>query len=306
MARKIIKFNNLTWVNIDDFNQAERDFLKAEYKFHPLDMKDCFELEQNPKLDVYENYIFLILHFPQFNKSLNRISFDPIAVFLGKDFVITIHRKFKKMKKIFYLCQQNTKIKKDFLDYGSDYALYKLIHYFLSESSEPIVNSLKKRIKDIEVAIYEDKRRKKSVKAIAVVRRNILNLRSILEPQKFVLKSLSLLNRPEIINPDLKVYFDDINDYIDRVWMITSNHKELLDGLNETNESLISYQTNQIITTLTVISVALLPLTLFSSIYGMNIPLPFARQPGIVWFIYIAISLAILLTLLYLNKKNKI
>ncbi len=306
MARKIIKFNKTTWVNIDDFTVAEREFLKKEYDFHPLDLKDCFELEQNPKLDIYDDYVFLILHFPQFNKSLNRISFDPVAVFLGKDFVITIHQKFKKMKKIFYLCQQNAKIKKDFLDFGADYALYKLIYYFLSESNEPIINNLKKRIKDIEVAIYEDKKRKRSVREIAIVRRNILNLRSLVEPQKFVLKSLSLLNNSAIISPDLKVYFDDINDYISRVWMITSNHKELLDGLNETNESLISYQTNQIITTLTVISVALLPLTLFSSVYGMNISLPFAHHPGVVWAMFAAIFLIIFVILIYLKKKNKV
>lgn len=303
MAIKKIKFNNLVWLDISQFGSKEKDLLKKKYKFHPLDFKDCFELEQNSKIDIYNNYVFLILHFPYFNKATNNISFNPVAVFLGRNYLITIHKNYKKINRIYYLSQRNNKIKQEYLAYGLDFALYKLLEYLLEGSISPLINDLKQKIQKIETSIFEDKTPKKTVKELSIIKRNILNFRSIVESQKFVLKSLSLVKNQRLISKDLKVYFDDINDFIDRIWAISSNQKEQTEGLSDANESLISFRTNRIITALTIISVALLPLTLFSSIYGMNIALPWQHDPHFVWGIFIGLAIFISLGLIYLKKR---
>ncbi len=303
MARKIVKFGGITWVNIEKFDQEEEKYLRENYKFHPLTVKDCYDISQNAKVDFYENYLFLILHFPHLNKVEFRIGINELAMFVGPDFFITVTTgKFKKISKLFFLIQHNSKLRQEYLSSGVNYLAYMVVKSLFEKGTRPISNYLKQRIRDIETEIFEEGKRQTSVKKLALIRRNILNFRSVLEPQKAVVKSLTTSK----LLADFKDYFDDINDYLEKLWSTSANYKELIDGFNEANESLISFRTNQIITTLTVISVALLPLTLFSSIYGMNIELPYAEYPHVIWGVFITVFAAIIISLLYLKRKNRI
>jgi len=159
-------------------------------------------------------------------------------------------------------------------------------------------------IKSIESDIYEGKG-KKSVLKIAELRRTILQIRSIIDPQRVVTNSLSRLNAA-FLDKDITIYFDDLDDYIEKNWFIVEGHKERVITLQEINESLISFRTNQAMKVLTIFSVGLLPLTLLSGIYGMNIELPFEDRPHFVWGVFVAVAFLIGMVFFYLRKKDRI
>jgi len=133
-----------------------------------------------------------------------------------------------------------------------------------------------------------------------------MNFRSILDPQIIIIDKLVNIKKP-FISKDLSVYFDDIHDYLEKTSVTLDNYYEIINGLHATNESMISLKTNEVIKTLTVISVALLPMTLLASIYGMNIKdLPFTDHPFGLWVIFGAMFIFILIAIYVSRKKNLI
>ena len=144
------------------------------------------------------------------------------------------------------------------------------------------------------------------VHELARHRRNILNFRRIIDPQRYLVANLSH-TRKSFLNEEMSLYFDNVNDYLSKLWSIVEAYKDTLNGLHVTVESLVNQRTNKLISSLTVISVSLLPLTLLSGIYGMNIDrLPFAHQPIFVWGIFVALGLFILLLITIMRRQRRI
>ena len=110
------------------------------------------------------------------------------------------------------------------------------------------------------------------VRDLSNVKQEIINFRKIIRPQRSALRDLERTKR--YIPEDLEVYFDDINDANERVWDLLENFKEVVEGLESTNESVISHGLNDVLRVLTAFSVILLPLTLISGIWGMNVGVP--------------------------------
>ena len=134
-------------------------------------------------------------------------------------------------------------------------------------------------------------------------RRNVLGFRRIIDPQRYLMSNLSHIRKP-FLSEDTSLYFDDVNDYLSKLWSIIDTYRDTVQGLHVTVESLINQRTNKVISMLTVISVSLLPLTVLSGIYGMNIALPFSHQPLVVWGIFIILTCSILLLISIMRKKR--
>ena len=131
--------------------------------------------------------------------------------------------------------------------------------------------------------MFEGEQNTEIVKELAIYRRNILSLRRMIDPQRYLMANLSHIRKP-FLNEETSLYYDDINDYLNKVWAIIDTYRDTIQGLHVTVESLITQRTNKVISALTVISVGLLPFTVLASIYGMNITgLPFATNPLWVW-----------------------
>jgi len=303
MAIKIIKEQNLSWINIDQVNDEALAYLKENYNFHHLDLEDIQSESQTPKIDNYKNYLFLVLHFPHWKSTTKTVVPHEVDIFLGDNFVITIqHSKTKEMKNFFYRCMKNRKTKKEWMSGSSGYLLYRLVEA-LFHNSRPILNNVGKHISDVEGEIFEGEQDTKIIKQLAVHRRNVLNFRRIIDPQRYLVANLSH-TRKLFINEDMSLYFDDVVDYLNKLWAISDTYKDTIDGLHVTVESLINQRTNKVIGALTVISVALLPLTLLSGIYGMNIDLPFAKDPTFVWSIFIGLAIFILFIIAIMKKRR--
>lgn len=302
MAIRSIKSDNFDWYYLTDFSEVEANFLKSNFKFHPLDLKDCAGEVQRSKIDSYRNYLFMVIQFPELNG--RKVSINQVYVFIGKKFLITIAKsKMKVLNNLFYKTLHNKKVKDDVFSDDPGYLLYKVLDSLL-RFSWSIHPKLDADVRHIESEIYEG-RGKKAVFDVAALRRVILQLKAIIDPQKIVTNTLSRLDA-SFLSKDMMVYFDDLDDFVEKNWLSLESHKERVSNLQEVNESLISYRTNQTMKVLTIFSVALMPLTLLSGIYGMNIDLPFSHSPIFVWILFATLALAIFGILFYFKKKDLI
>ncbi|MFH0857695.1 MAG: magnesium transporter CorA family protein [Candidatus Magasanikbacteria bacterium] len=304
MAIKIIEEKNIKWINIDRVNDEALEYLKTNYKFHHLDIDDIQSGSQTPKLDVYAKYLFLVLHFPTLRMGNITIASNEVDFFVGEGYVITIQQTpSKEIKKHFYRCKNNKNLRKKWMGNDPGYLLYNITNALFHES-RPLLNIIGKEISALENGIFNGHPDVKIVRQLAMLRRNVLGFRRIVDPQRYLLGNLSHTRKP-FLDSEVSLYFDDINDYLSKLWAIVDTYKDSIDGLHVTVESLINQRTNKVIGTLTAISVGLMPLTLLSGIYGMNIDdLPYARDPSKVWFMFLGLA-GIICLLIFIMRRKK-
>jgi len=305
MAMKIISQKNLSWINIDEVNQESLAYLKEHYNFHHLDLEDIESDSQTPKIDTYKNYLFIILQFPHWDTVHQQIVPHEFGVFVGDNYLITIqHTKTKEMKNFFYKCMKNKKTKRDWMNGTSGFLLYNLIEA-LFHNARPLLNKMGKRIESVEEKIFAEAQDAGLIKELAHHRRNVLTFRRILDPQRYMMANLSHIRKP-FLDDTLSLYFDDIGDYLNRLWSMLDTYRDTIEGLHLTVESITNLETNRIVGIFTIITVLLMPLTIFTGAYGMNIALPFddPNQQYIIWFMLIGLIVITLGLVWWLRKKK--
>ena len=304
MAIKIITQGELKWINIDRIDEEALTYLKENHNFHHLDIEDIQSESQTPKIDTYKNYLFVVLQVPHWQGNTKTITPLEVDCFIGENFLITVqHSKVKEMTNFFYKCMKNRKTKKEWMSSTSGFLFYNLLEALFYQSRSTL-NNIGKQISKVENHIFAGAQDTRIVKELAVHRRNVLSFRRIIDPQRYVIANLSHMRKP-FLDESMSIYFDNVVDYLNKIWAILDTYKDTVNGLHVTVESLLTQRTNKVVGTLTAISVGLLPLTLLSGIYGMNIAgLPFADNPVAVWTMFGGLGLAIIIIILIMRKKS--
>lgn len=305
MPFKTLTEHNLTWVNIEGVDEESLKLLKDNYHFHPLDLEDIQTETQTPKLDVYKNYLFLVLHVPLWNHEDRRVTSQQIDFFITDNALISIqHHKNKDLQALFYRCLKNKKMRSEWLGGNSGFLLYYILEA-LFEEARPILNNIGKHLTMIENEVFSGEQNTSLIRQLSYHRRNILAYGRIIEPQRYLMSNLAHIRRP-FMDESSSVYFDDIRDYLDKLWSIVDNYKESVHGLYITVESMINQRTNKVLTMLTIISVALLPHTLFFNMYGMNLSfLPGAEHPTAAWWALGGLTLIVFSGLVITLRRMK-
>ncbi|MFA5076482.1 MAG: magnesium transporter CorA family protein [Patescibacteria group bacterium] len=302
MAIKTAEYKEVKWIHIDGVDDEVVSFFKNNFKFHHLDIEDVASERQRPKIDIYKYYLFTIFVFPYYDQSKEKVRGREVDIFLNKDTLITVSKKqFPLLDKIFGRCLSEEKYKKAWLGKGPDFLFYRLLAVLFKDSARALDN-LNHLISNIEDDVYEYETQD-IFRDLAYLRRGVLALRRMIDPQRFTINTLVNIKR-DFVSPDLSVYFDDVHDSVEKIWVSIENYKDTIDGLHLTNESLVSQHTNRVIQILTIFSATLLPLTLLSGIYGMNVQLPFADRPYLVGVVFGVFVLIIFTVLLILKKKR--
>ncbi|MEE8618693.1 MAG: magnesium transporter CorA family protein, partial [Dehalococcoidales bacterium] len=184
-----LTWGNLTWVNIERPTEQETEYLAQNYHFHPLDLDDCLSRIQRPKIDEYKDYLFLVFHFPVFNKQARATTPSQLSVFIGEKYLITLHKgELKPLVKLFKECQIDKESRQENLSQGSSYLLYRIIDR-LVDYCLPILNKIVGNIEEVEDNIFSDSARG-AVKEISILRRDIISFRRIIWPIRAVIGSL--------------------------------------------------------------------------------------------------------------------
>ena len=291
----------LTWINIESPGKEETDYLAENYNFHPLDLDDCLSRIQRPKIDKYDEYLFLVFHFPVFNPQARVTTPSQVSVFIGRDYLITLHKgDLKPLVKLFDQCQTDEEIKREHFSQGPGYLLYRIIDR-LVDYCFPILNKIGGNIEAVEDAIFAVKARG-TVRGISTLRRDVISFRRIIWPMRAVIGGLEPKIR-RFAKMDMEVYFGDTVDHLDKIWDALDEYKEIIEGLNDTYDSLASNRTNEVMRMLTVIATILLPLTVIASIYGMNVPLPF-QESHYSFLIVFSVWAAVVVGMLYFFRRH--
>lgn len=272
-----VTWNDLTWINIERPTERETEYLAQHFPFHPLDLDDCLSRVQRPKIDEYKDYLFLVLHFPVFNKETRATTPSQVSVFIGDDYLITLHKgELKPLVKLFKECQLEEDAREEYFSQGSGYLLYRIIDR-LVDYCLPMLNRISDNIERTEDNVFASKGIPRTIEDISILRRDVISFRRIIWPMRAVIASLEPKIR-RFTKMDLSVYFGDTVDHVDKIWDALDEYKEIIEGLNDTHDSLATNRTNEVMRMLTIIATILLPLTVVASIYGMNIPLPFQES----------------------------
>jgi magnesium transporter len=268
-----IKWGKISWLNIEKPTRLEMDYLAKNYLFHLFDLEDCLSRIERPKIDEYENYLFLVLHFPVFKVEARVTTPSQVSIFIGEGYLVTVHTgDLKPLSKLFDDCQLNERAREEHMARSSGYLLYRILDR-LVDYCFPILNRVIANVEAAEDRLFSETARD-TVQEISVLRRDIMAYRRIIRPQPAILKSLEVREYP-FLREDLDVYFGDIGDHIGKISETLDEYKEVVEGLNATSDSLFSHRTNEVMKMLTILGTILLPLLVISGIYGMNVPLPF-------------------------------
>ena len=296
-----LTLGDLTWVNIEGATEREIEYLAQNYPFHPLDLDDCLSRIQRPKIDEYKDYLFLVFHFPIFNEAVRVTTPSQLSVFIGKNYLITLHKgELKPLVKLFRECQIDEESRQEYFSQGSGYLLYRIIDR-LVDYCLPILNKVGDNIENVEDNIFSNGVRG-AIREISILRRDIISFRRIIWPMRAVIGTLEPKIR-HFTKMDMAVYFGDVTDHVDKIWDALDEYKEVIEGLNDTHDSLATNRTNEVMRMLTIIATILLPITVVAGIFGMNIPLPFQNSNYSLLLVSV-IMLVIISSMLYFFRYH--
>jgi magnesium transporter len=278
-----LEANGLTWLHVDEPTTEEAALLAERFGFHELDVEDVLSKRQRPKIDEYPDYLFVVLHFPFYDKSVQRLNAAELDIFLGHDFVITIPNvELHPVTYLFRRCEEDAERREELFSKGSGYLLYHVLDD-LFDYCFPILDKISYKLERIEDEMYEG-RADEIVRDISNAKQEIIAYRKIIKPERATLRALERYTE-RFLPEDLELYFDDLGDAAERIWDLLDNYKEVVEGLESTNESVISHRQNDVLRILTVFGAIFLPLTFMSGIFGMNVDFPGEGTAPAFWII---------------------
>src|ERR671915_1067911 len=279
--------NGLTWIHLDSPTAEEATAAAERFGWHPLDIEDVLSKRQRPKIDEYEDYRFVVLHFPVYDKTAKRLNAGELDVFVGHGYLVTLPNvELLPVTRLFQRCKDDQELRESLFGKGSGYLLYHVLDD-LFDYCFPILDKIGHKLDtiedDIDEARFED-----LVRDISKAKQEIISYRKIIKPQRPILRLLE--RRVERFLPeDLELYFDDLVDASERIWDLLDNYKEVVEALEGTNEAAIAHRQNDVIRVLTVFTVLLLPMTLIASVFGMNVAFPGEGTAAAFWVIVAAL-----------------
>ena len=212
----IIEAAGIRWIHIESPRIADRDWLEANFEFHPLDYEDVYSRNNRPKLDQYDDYVFIVLHFPMFEKQTERILTAELDLFMGPDYLITLpNLPLPPLAAMFERYREKEDLREETFSKGTGYLLYKIVDTCV-DASFPMLRKMAVKLDRIEDDIFEG-RSSEIVRDISKAKQEIINFRKIVRPQRAVLRDLER-TKQRYLQEELEIYFDDISDAAERIW----------------------------------------------------------------------------------------
>jgi magnesium transporter len=274
---------DLTWIHLDAPDPETSTELAERFGWHPLDIEDVLSKRQRPKVDEYDDYRFVVLHFPYYDKAVQRLNAAELDVFLGHGYLVTLPNvELLPVSRLFQRCVDDEELRENLFGKGSGYLLYHVLDD-LFDYCFPILDKIGFKLDAIEDDLDEG-RFEEIVRDISKAKQEIISFRKIIKPER---PALRLLERhvERFLPEELELYFDDLVDASERIWDVLDNYKEVVEALEATNEAAIAHRQNDVLRLLTIISVTMLPLFVITGIFGMNVAFPGEGTHEAFWII---------------------
>ena len=295
---------DLTWVDIESPTQDEVRDLMRTYNLDPLVADELLLPTLKPRVDVYDTYIYLILHFPAFRHTHNGSTDQEVDFIIGKNFIITTRYDtvdpLHKFSKVF---EVNSVLDKSDIGDHAGYLFFYMIRK-LYKALEHELEYINDALELIEEEIFEEGNSKGMVFALSNVGRDLLNLKQALNPHREILESFDEAARG-FFGDSYRYHSRSVFGEYYRIRNQIDIHASTLAELRQTNDSLLYSRQNEVMKILTIMAFTTFPLTLISSIFGMNATtLPLVGTKGDFWMI-IGIMVTLTLVFFIFFKRNK-
>jgi len=266
----------LTWLYVENPDAPDVEYLAEHFNFNQLNLDDVLSRVQRPKIDEYPDHLFIVLHFPVYNKENRVTTPSEVDIFIGESYLVTVHKSgdLKPLAKFFNECHIDEGICSLYMSRSSGFLLYHILDRLVNYCF-PILDKVVNNTEKIEDLIFA-RAIPETVREISLIRRDLISFRRVIHPQVAVVEALERVQYP-FLKEDQEVYFGDIADHIRKIWDGLEDCKEVVDGLADTSNWLTSHRIQEIMRVLTIVLTIMAPATLLASIYGMNIHLPGGR-----------------------------
>ncbi len=290
------------WVDAENPTPEENKMLlEGVFNFHPLAIEDCIAVSERPKVDDYENYIFLLIHAVNYIHTAQEFGTTELNLFIGKNFLVTVHDEpVKSVSTTIDRVVRNAPL----IARAPDRLTYNLLDALL-ENYQPALDGLSSEIAAIENRVMDDPDAD-ILNSVLKLRAEVQRLRQIIAPQREVIARLAH-GEFKIVRTHLLPYYRDLLDHLSRISDSTDNYRDSLLNILQVHLNLQQMQVNRVIKVLTVLATLSMPLLIVTSWYGMNVP----HMPSTGWpdwkCAYMAIfgGTVLFTTLFYLYLKRK-
>ena len=290
--KSVIKGEKFTWIDLQNPDRQHIEDLARDYNLNSLNVEDCLTKFELPKLDTYDEHVFLILHFPPLASKQFMPKYSRLSVFMGKDFLITVHQgDLAPLLDLVGICDGDIDPERKNRLLGKSTGV--LLHEIIDVLVDDLLHTLRKiiaNLDDIEEVVFDDK--KSVARQISILRREITMLRRIVSPLKRIVldtaKQVSRFSTTE----DLTLYFDDVIDHVDKIIDTLEESKETMEIYKDTDFMLSTEKTNKVLAVLTIIFTLAIPATVIGTFYGMNVNLPGGIEQANTYNTFITVILA--------------
>jgi len=273
-----VQYQNLTWVDIENPSDKDITYLRENFDLHPLAVEEFATPTYRPRATKYSTCLYLTIHIPLYDREQRTTYAGEIDIILTSTHIITGHKKeiyqiSEMMKKL----QSGEGARKLHMGKTASHLLHRILNA-LVESCFPRLDHITRNLERIEAGIFSGEE-KKMVHEISIAKRDVLNFRRTMMPQRAILESI-IAQPGNIVAPDIKPYFSDLIGTNVRLWNMLESAKETLSSLEETNNSLLSEKINSKMNFITIFTVLFIPMTLYANVLGINVITPLADHPA--------------------------
>jgi magnesium transporter len=298
------KHKSLIWIDLENPTQDEVKSLMQKYSIHPMVAEELLKPTVRPRMEIYKDFIYLILHFPVFDHNQKTSISHEIDFIMGKNFLITAHYKeisfFHEITRLF---EVGSLLKEDNLAKNSGVLAFFVIRQ-LYEFAVRQLDHIQLKINDIEENIFKG-REKEMVAYISYLRRDTLDFERAIYGHESILNSFKIAGE-KFYGKDFVHYANGILGDLSRVKILLQNCVDSVEALHDTNDSLLSDKVNDIMRTLTIVSFITFPLMLFAALFGMSdmISMPIVGKSGD-WWIVLGLMLTCVVLMFIVFKRKR-
>ncbi|HJW97337.1 MAG TPA: magnesium/cobalt transporter CorA [archaeon] len=293
---KSLSTSRRIWVDVTDPSKQNLGSLAKSFRLHSLTLEDVSKTGNRVKLEQFQEYIFIITYGLHSGKK-SPIAFQMNFV-LGKNFLLTIHKE--KIPSFDSLKSDRPRLQ-SLLSKGPDFLLHHLMDaevdfYF------PVLDEIEDQIDELEEEVYRNIDHK-VLGRLFRLKREMMGIRKRVGPQKEVVLMLTQKSFP-FISDSASAYFRDIYDHTIRINESIDDYREILSNTLEVHLSMVSNRMNEVMKALTIVATIMLPLTVLTGIYGMNLNIPESHF-DIMYYIVLSLMAVIAIGMTFYFKRKR-
>ena len=260
--------DGVLWVDFEDPSEFESDSLVEIFNFHPLAVEDCINEHSEPKVDDYEEYLFLVVHALTMvqNNGQKELSTIELNLFLGPNYVVTFHKTpIESVTQDIMKAQQKPA---GMMSSGADLLAHTLLDH-LVDRYLPAIHQYEDKVDLLEKDIFSKSPSREKLATLLQLKQDISTLRRIVGPQRDTVHFLTR-NAGRFIKAKHLIYFRDISDHLTRIASLANGMYDHLTSMLDVYFSYLSSELNVVMKRLTVVATLAMPALMIASIYGMN------------------------------------